>query len=236
MSKKWKIFLLVIASAVVLTLTGGAIVMAQDEPTTASNPLLARVAALIDRTEEQLVTALKEARLEAAKEAITKALDKAVTDGVITEPDKTALLTWLSQQPDPTDKTAMKAWWEARPAISNAKVYGRFLGVRSRIIRWGWCHGFNGIGQTVVLDKVALKLGVTKEQLTSAFTQATQELRATASQKALSNAVANGRLTQGEADEISSWWAQRPAALDKFAPGFGFKGRGCCGPRLFRNK
>lgn len=229
MSKKWKIFLAIIAAATVLALGGGAIVMAQDQPAAVSNPLLARVAELVGKTEAQLTTALKEARIEAAKEAITTALDKAVSDGVITVADKTALLAWLDKQPDPADKAAMKTWWESRPAISKPELYNRFLGVRSRIIRWGWCHGFNGIGQPLVLDKVATKLGVTADALTSAFKQASQELKANAFQKALSNAVTNGRLTQVEADEISSWWAQRPAALDKVAPGFGF-GRGFCGP------
>ena len=236
MSKKWKIFLAVIAAAVVLTLTGGAIVMAQDQPAAVSNPLLARVAELVGKTEAQLTTALKEARIEAAKEAITTALDKAVTDGIITAADKTALLAWLDKQPDPADKAAMKSWWESRPAISKPELYGRFLGMRSRIMRWGWCHGFNGIGQPLVMEKVAAKLGVTKDALTSAFKQASQELKATAVQKALSNAVTNGRLTQGESDQISSWWAQRPAALDKVAPGFGFRGmgRGFCGPGMFQ--
>ncbi len=233
MSKKWKIFLAIIAAAVVLTLTGGAIVLAQDQPAAVSNPLLARVAELVGKTETQLTAALKEARIEAAKEAITTALDKAVTEGIITAVDKTALLVWLDKQPDPADKAAMKTWWDSRPEISKPELYGRFLGVRSRIMRWGWCHGFNGIGQPLVLDKVAAKLGVTKDALSSAFKQASQELRANAFQKALSNAVTNGRLTQGEADEISSWWAQRPAALDKVAPGFGF-GKGFCGPRMFR--
>ena len=84
MSKKCKIFLAIIAAATVLALGGGAIVMAQDQPAAVSNPLLARVAELVGKTEAQLTTALKEARIEAAKEAITTGLDKAVTDGIIT--------------------------------------------------------------------------------------------------------------------------------------------------------
>jgi hypothetical protein len=126
MSKKWKIFLAVIAAAVVLTLTGGAIVLAQDQPAAVSNPLLARVAELVGKTETGLTTALKEARIEAAKEAITTALDKAVTDGIITAADKTALLAWLDKQPDPADKAAMKTWWESRPTISKPELYNRF--------------------------------------------------------------------------------------------------------------
>jgi hypothetical protein len=46
--------------------------------------------------------------------------------------------------------------------------------------------------------------------------------------KSLANAVTNGKITQAEADQIQSWWNQRPAAVDKLAPngGFGFPGMG----------
>jgi len=232
MSKKWKVLLTVIAAVVLLTIGGGAIVLANDgQPsTTASNPLLARVAELLGRTEAQLTDSLKSARIEVAKERITEALDKALSSGLITDTEKTNILNWLAQQPDPADKAAMKTWWEARPQISKPIIYQRFLGVRRAILRYGWCHGFASINGSQVMQKAAVKLGVTEQQLVDAFKQASQEMRTNRFQNALNNAVGNGRLTQGEADQIATWWAQRPAALDKFAPGFGFwpMGRGFC--------
>jgi hypothetical protein len=237
MSKKWKVILIVIAAVVVLGVSGGAVVMAQDQdqPPSASNPLLARVAEILGRTETQLTDAIKAARIEVAKEQITAALEKAVSSGTITPADEESILKWLDQQPDPADKAAIKSWWQSRPEISKPKLYGLLLGARSRILRLGWCRAFPGVGRTLVADKVAAKLGVTSDELINAIKQASQELKASTLQKALSNAVSNGKLTQGEADQISSWWAQRPAALDKIAPGFGF-GRGFCFPRIFRSK
>ena len=234
MSKKWKIILAVVAAVVVLTVGGGAIVLANDGEQTApaSNPLLARVAELLggNITEQDLVDALKAARIEVAKEQITAALDKAVANGVISTAEKASIEAWLAQQPDPAEKEAMKAWWADRPQISKPMLYFRFLGAHKAILRWGWCHGFAGIEGLPVMSKVAAKLGVTEEALINAFKQASQEMRTNKFQNALKNAVTNGRLTQGEADEITTWWAQRPAALDKFAPGFGFgrMGRGFC--------
>jgi hypothetical protein len=232
MSKKWKILLAVVTTVVVLTVGGGAIVLASDSEQTVptSNPLLARVAELIGKTEAELVDAVKTARIEVAKEAITQALDKAVADGVITDTDKVSVQTWLAQQPDPANRDAMKAWWEARPQISRPMLYARLLGARRAIMRWGWCHGFPGIEESEVMNKVAAKLGVTELGLINAFKQAGLEMQANRFHNALKNAVTNGRITQGEADQIETWWAQRPAALEKFAPGFGLRrmGRGFC--------
>jgi hypothetical protein len=236
MSKRWKIILIVIAAVVVLGVSGGAVVMAQDQdqPPAASNPLLARVAEILGRTETQLDDAIKSSRIEVVKEQITVALDKAVANGTINTADEEAILKWLDQQPDAADKAAIKSWWQSRPEISKPKLYGLLLGARSRILHLGWCRAFPGI-TPLVTDKVAAKLSVTTDQLINAFKQASQELKASTLQKALSNAVSNGKLTQAEADQIRSWWAQRPAALDKIAPSFGF-GRGFCFPRMFRDK
>jgi uncharacterized protein YehS (DUF1456 family) len=237
MSKKWKIILTVVAAVVVLTVSGGMIAMADDETAPVSNPLLARVAQILGNniTEQTLTSAFKSARVEVAREAITVALDKAVTDGIITTTEKASIEAWLAQQPDPTNKDAMKTWWATRPQITKPELYRRFLGARRIILRYGWCHEFAGIEESV-MKKVAVKLGVTEQALIDAFKQASQEMQTSKLQNALKNAVTNGRLTQAEASQIETWWAQRPAALDKFAPGFGGMGRGFCCPRFFRDK
>ena len=118
MSKKIKLLLAVTAAVVVLTVGGGVAVIASGTTTTPttttqSNPLLAKVAAILGNvTEQQLVDAFKQAREQVSQETITTLLAKAVESGTITAAEKTAIETWLAQKPDGTDKEAMKAWME----------------------------------------------------------------------------------------------------------------------------
>ena len=237
MSKRWKIILAVVAGVVVLSLAGTAIAFAADgsQPATStSNPLLAKVAQLLGNgiTEQQLTDALKQARQQAASEAINNALDNAVKNSVITPADETAIKAWLVQQPDPTNKDAMKTWWSQRPQISNPKIYLRFLGARALVMRFGYGVELRLGFSTPVMQKAATILNIDEQTLVNAFKQAAQELQGQRLQTALNNAVKNGKLTQDEANQIQTWWSQRPAALDKLAPGFGL-GRmgGFLGPR-----
>ena len=105
--------------------------------------------------------------------------------------------------------------------------------------------GYVGDNMTAgLLAKVAEKLGVTEEELANAFKQAQQEIRQEAFIRSLDNAVAKGRITQQEADEIKEWWEQKPEVVGSnlFLRPFGFpslRGRhmwgshgGWCWPRL----
>jgi hypothetical protein len=235
MSKRWKIILAIVAGVVVLSLTGTAIAFAADgtsQPSTStSNPLLAQVAQLIGKTEQQLTDALKQARQQAASEAIDNALDNAAKNSVITQADETAIKVWLAQQPDPTNKDAMKTWWSQRPQISNPKVYNRLLGAHALVMRFGYGFALRLTFSTPVLQKTATILGIDEQTLVNAFKQAAQELQGQRLQTALNNAVKNGKLTQDEANQIQTWWSQRPAALDKLAPGFGLGRFGRLGPQ-----
>jgi hypothetical protein len=227
MSKKWKVFLAVIAAAVVLSLGGGAVVLADDPPATTSNAYLAAVATKLGVTEQALTDAMKAARQELASAAIDTALAKAVEKQTITEAEAAAIKEWIAQQPAIGDAGAMKAWWDARPELANPKVYNGLIWTGRFARMWGWCHGNLGIVNGGEFQKkVAEKLGKTEQEVKDAFQAAAQEMKAAAFEKALANAVTSGKLTQEEADQISGWWAQRPAALDKFAPGFGGCGRG----------
>ena len=84
-----------------------------------------------------------------------------------------------------------------------------------------------------VLSRVAEILNIPEEDLAEAFRQAREEVREErceeAFNEALEKAVAEGRLTEEEADEIRGWWAQRPEAL-----GQGLLQRACglLGPRI----
>ncbi|MBI4180865.1 MAG: hypothetical protein HY528_02935 [Chloroflexi bacterium] len=81
-----------------------------------------------------------------------------------------------------------------------------------------------GTDNSTLLARVAQILGIPQDTLVNAFKQAQQERRADATakaleklSKALDKAVAKGRLTQEQADQIKAWLAQRPAFL---GPGF----------------
>lgn len=72
-----------------------------------------------------------------------------------------------------------------------------------------------GTGAPSFLARVAEKLGITEEELSSAVNEVRQEMRDEARLKALDKAVAEGYITQEEAGEIEGWWAQKPEALDR---------------------
>lgn len=81
---------------------------------------------------------------------------------------------------------------------------------------------------TGLLARVAEILDIAEEDLSNAFRQAQQEMRQEAFIRALDEAVAEGRFTQEEVDEIREWWQQKPEALDRslFGRAFGFRGLG----------
>ena len=82
--------------------------------------------------------------------------------------------------------------------------------------------------QADLLARVAEILGIDKQKVTDAFTQARQEMAQKALENALAKAVSEGRITQAEADQIKAWWGQKPEVLNKGVfPGlgkFGFRG------------
>ena len=80
----------------------------------------------------------------------------------------------------------------------------------------------NVTGTNALLVKVAGILGIPADNLTNAFKQARLEIRDEAITKLLDKAAANGRITQGEANEIKGWWGQRPEVIDRLFP-FGGK-------------
>ncbi len=77
----------------------------------------------------------------------------------------------------------------------------------------------------LVIASVAASIGITEEQLVDAIEQAMQNLQAKVQEriqerheKRLQDAVANGTITEDEADQIREWWESRPAALEKLRP------------------
>ncbi len=68
---------------------------------------------------------------------------------------------------------------------------------------------------TGLLARVAEILDIPEDDLVNAFNQARQEMREEAYLSFLDKAVAEGLLTQEEADEIEEWWQQKPEALEQ---------------------
>jgi len=193
MSKKVKIILSVLLAVVVLTAGVVSVAMAQTppQPQAEGNGLLARVAEILggNVTEQGLIDAFKQANLQIRNEAIEKALDKAVSDNRVSS----------------AEAEQIRQWWQGRPAALDSLISG-FL---PRCGPW-----LKPIAVKAQLTRVAEILGIPEETLVAAFKQASQELRADAFNLALDKAVANGRLTQEQADKIREKVEDRPGAIN----------------------
>ena len=236
MSKKLKIIIAVMAGVVILALGGGALVMAADNtttttPTTQSNALFARAAAILGVTEQQLTDAFQQANTLAESQRIDQQLAQAVTKGTITQTESDAIKAWLAQKPAAPTKDTLKAWQDAQPKLANPDALRGLLGFPGKMMEaWGGSCSNNTdlLTQVVANLNTATGKSITVKQLQDALTQAAAQMKTDALTKSLANAVTNGKITQAEADQIQSWWNQRPAAVDKLVPdgGFGFPGMG----------
>jgi phage I-like protein len=204
MSRKVKIISILVA-AVMLTLGIVSVAFAQAPPTTTppqqGKTLLARVAEIIGGTvtEQKLTDAFKQATAEIRNQNIDRALQKAVENGRITQ-----------QQSD-----EIKAWWQQRPAALDSLMGGflRMPGLRGQV------RGVPAKPLPVVkaqLTRVAEILVIPEETLVNAFKKASQEMKLEAFNRALDKAVANGRLTQEQAEKIRERVGEKPGAVPWF--------------------
>ncbi len=237
MSKKSKIILVVVAGMVVLALGGGAIVLAADNPPTTttpaaqSNTLFAKVATILGVTEQQITDAFKQANTQLENQRIDQLLAQAVTNNTITQAEADALKAWLAQRPATPTKDTLKAWESNGPQLANPNALKGLFGFPGKMVG---PIGVASANNTDLLTKVAAILStatgksITLQTLQSAFTQAEGQMKTAALEKALANAVTNGKITQTEADQFKAWWNQRPPAVDKLIPngGFGIPGLG----------
>ena len=67
--------------------------------------------------------------------------------------------------------------------------------------------------------RVAAKLGLEEAKVQDAFNQVAREIQNEAQQQKLDRMVAQGRLTQEQADQIKQWYQSRPEALTPGFPG-----------------
>ena len=85
------------------------------------------------------------------------------------------------------------------------------------------------------ISKLADKLGLDEDTLSTAISEVRQEMRLEALEERLQEAVDEGTITQDEADQILQWMKSRPEALDELGgfglgleggPGMGHHGHG----------
>jgi len=105
----------------------------------------------------------------------------------------------------PTNKDAMKAWFEAQPKIAKPRLLDGILRAPGRTKQL-----ILGIDEEAVMGKVAAILGnnITAQKLIDAFKKAAIELKNEDFFKALDKAVTDGKITADEAKQIKTWWGR----------------------------
>jgi len=133
MSKKVKVLISALVIAVLLTMGGVTMVMAEGEEETAPSPeasenaLLERVADILGIDEEDLINAFEQARQEMCEDAFTSHINQAVEEGLITQDQADEILEWWSQRPD----DAIEAWRGQGPNATGPGMFQRTLRLRA---------------------------------------------------------------------------------------------------------
>ena len=127
MSKKVKVLISIVAAALLLTMGGVTMVMAEAEEETAPpaqasrQGLLERVADILEIDREALIDAFKQAQQEIRGEAFINRLNQAVAGGRITQEQADEIMEWWRLRPD----DEIMEWWGMKPqAIKPGMVEG----------------------------------------------------------------------------------------------------------------
>ncbi len=133
MSKKVKILISVLVAALLLTVGGVTMVMAEGEEETAPPPeatakgLLERVADILEIDQEDLIGAFKQAQQEMKEEAFINRLNQAVAAGRITQEQADEIIKWWELRPD----DAIRDWWGQRPEVIEPGMFKHALRFRA---------------------------------------------------------------------------------------------------------
>ena len=148
MSKKVKALISMLVAALLLTMGGVTMVMAEGEeettppPEASENGLLERVAGILGIDEEDLIDAFEQARQEMCEDAFTSHINQAVAEGLITQEQANEILEWWLQRPD----DAIEAWQGQGPNATGPGMFKHAVRFRAspRVnmrngTRWGFC-------------------------------------------------------------------------------------------------
>jgi len=149
MSKKVKVLISALVIAVLLTIGGVTMVMAEGEeettpPEASEKGLLERVADILEIDTEDLLDAFKQAQQEMCEEAFISRLNQAVGEGRITQEQANEIIKWWGQRPD----DAIREWWGQKPEVIKPGMFEHNLRFRAMPMpefhmrngtRWGFC-------------------------------------------------------------------------------------------------
>ena len=155
MSRKAKVLVSVMVVMLLLTVGIAVPAMAQEEPAPTPEPgtkifmvtanttgLLARVAEILDISEEDLINAFKQAWQEMRQEAFSRALDKAVEEGLLTQDEAEEIKEWWGQKPEVLDRGLLRRAFGSAASGAN-HMQGVRWGMQSQI-RQRICQEMNG--------------------------------------------------------------------------------------------
>jgi hypothetical protein len=140
-----------VAGALFAGIVGGT-VLAQENDDGSTNPvssLIAKVAAKLGIGEQELKTAVDEAREELADERLQSQLDKLVANGVLTQEQADEYKLWLDAAPDGLPGGFGQrgfGFGDGRGSFFFRSFGGRGFGFRFE--RHGFGHGGGGSGET----------------------------------------------------------------------------------------
>ncbi len=144
MSQKVKILISALVIAVLLTMGGVTMVMAEGEEETTPSPeatakgLLERVADILEIDKEDLIDAFKQAQQEMMGDAFINRLNQAVKEGRITREQADEIIRWWEQRPD----DVIREWRGLKPEIIEPGMFKHALRFRA-LPRFGF-HLQNG--------------------------------------------------------------------------------------------
>ncbi len=133
MSKKVKVLISILVAALLLTMGGVTMVMAEGEEETTLPPeaskkgLLERVADILEIDQEDLIDAFKQAKQEMKEEAFINRLNQAVAEGRITQEQADEIIGWWELRPD----DEIREWWELKPEVIKPNMVERALRFRA---------------------------------------------------------------------------------------------------------
>ncbi len=133
MSKKVKILISILVAALLLTMGGVTMVMAEGEEETTPPPeaskkgLLERVADILEIDQEDLIDAFKQAQQEMKEEVFINRLNQAVAEERITQEQADEIIGWWELRPD----DEIREWRELKPEVIKPGMVERALRFRT---------------------------------------------------------------------------------------------------------